>query len=68
MTLNELNKITPDTNKIYFIDGWGCVQEFNRLDPVTLAAYGDFIIGSIEARNKNEIEIRFILVPQKKEG
>lgn len=64
MTIKELHAITPSTQKLSIVDGFGNLNPLNRNDPVALAAYGDFAIHSIQVGEK-DIEITIKMTPVK---
>lgn len=64
MTIKELHAITPSTQKLSIVDGFGNLNPLNRDDPVALAAFGDFAIQSIQVGEK-DIEITIQMTPVK---
>lgn len=65
MTIKQLLEIAPATQELWVLNGRGCVFELNRHDPLTLAAFSDFVIETIEARDVDEFEITLKLAPVK---
>ena len=65
MTVKQLLEITPATQEIWVLNCKGCVFEIDRQEPIAVAAYGDFSIASIEARDTDELEITLKVVPVK---
>jgi len=67
MTIRELHETTPATQKFYICED-GIVSPLNRDSVLALAAYGDYVIATIEGRAENELEITIKTQPVKKEG
>lgn len=65
MTVKQLLEVTPSTQEIWVLNCKGCVFEIDRHEPITVAAYADFVIASMEARDTNELEITLKVVPVK---
>lgn len=65
MTVKQLLEITPATQEIWVLNCKGCVFEIDRREPIAVAAYADFVIASIEARNTDEFEVTLKLAPVK---
>lgn len=65
MTIKQLLEVTPPTQEIWVLNCKGCVFEIDRHEPITVAAYADFVIASMEARETDKLEITLKVIPVK---
>lgn len=67
MTVKNLLDVVPDTQSIEIVNSYGCVFNLDRHDHLTLTAFADFVIESVEARDKDHLEVALKMVPVKEE-
>lgn len=63
MTVKQFLEVTPATQKVHILNAHGCTFNLDRHDPLTLAAFADFAIHSVEASDTDTIEISLKLAP-----
>lgn len=65
MTVKQLLEVVPDTQSIEIVNSYGCVFKLDRDDYLTLTAFADFVISSVEARSQDSLEISLKMIPMK---
>lgn len=64
MTIKQLHELLPSNHRIS-IDENGCAIELWRESPVSIAAYGDFVIAEIRAIKEANVEVSIKVQPVK---
>lgn len=65
MTVKNLLDVVPDTQSIEILNSYGCVFKLDRHDYVTVTAFSDFVIDTVEARDADHLEVTLKMVPVK---